>query len=54
MPKTLSNNHLSNISDFWISDITERVINYTHPKATKVTSLIHSGGIENLNTHLEA
>lgn len=49
MPNTSSNKSLSNISDFWITDITERVINYTHPKVTKISGLINSNDQLNLN-----
>lgn len=50
MPNNLRNYHLLNISDFWISDITERVIDYTHPKITIVTDLIDSIEQENSNS----
>jgi len=50
MPNNLRNYRLSNISDFWISDITERVIDYTHPKTTIVTDLIDPIEQENSNS----
>ncbi len=39
MTKTFCNYNTSNISDYWISDITERVMNYTHPKLPKNTDI---------------